>query len=227
MQDIKHLHFESIESTQDYIQEHHGNELGHILISCDHQTKGRGQYGRVWDDSASSLCFSASLSAQKIVSLSALEIPLIIRNYFLNKYQIELTLKWPNDIMRENKKCGGIIISNNGNGQILFGLGLNINFNKLGSYRTPATSIFEKEFSFSTRDLALDLYHFIIKNRVIPEEITSLWNKSCSHLNQDITLEDAQTKISGKFLGVGNCGQAQIETPLEIKEIYSGTVYKS
>ena len=107
-----------------------------ICISTNQQTKGRGQRGASWVSNAGeNLTFSVifplpqvSISDQFLISAGVgLQIISALNDLKINN----LKLKWPNDIMAENYKIGGVlienIISNNKITASIIGIGLNVN----------------------------------------------------------------------------------------------------
>jgi BirA family transcriptional regulator, biotin operon repressor / biotin---[acetyl-CoA-carboxylase] ligase len=76
------------------------------------QTAGRGQWGRVWQSSLGGLYLSVGISPQisladnaHLVMSTAWGIAKILRNY-----GVPISLKWPNDLILEGRKLGGIKI---------------------------------------------------------------------------------------------------------------------
>jgi BirA family transcriptional regulator, biotin operon repressor / biotin---[acetyl-CoA-carboxylase] ligase len=104
------------------------------VIVADFQEKGRGQMGAVWKSEAGqNLIFSLALdtsylNVEKKFFLSML-VALTVLQALLEKYGMRALIKWPNDIICENKKIGGILIENKINGKNLkasvIGIGLN------------------------------------------------------------------------------------------------------
>jgi BirA family transcriptional regulator, biotin operon repressor / biotin---[acetyl-CoA-carboxylase] ligase len=108
---------------------------GSIVITS-HQTAGRGQRGNSWEASPhENLTFSVILSPTflKIDEQFSLSMAVAISIYdFLSLYVPEgLRIKWPNDILYQHKKIGGILIENlirkNGMEKSVVGMGININ----------------------------------------------------------------------------------------------------
>lgn len=108
---------------------------GTVLIT-NHQTQGRGQRGNSWESGkGENLTFSLLLRPRFLTALNQFQlnvaIALGIADGLLNYLPSGLTLKWPNDIMMENRKVGGVLIENQTQGQQLstaiIGIGLNVN----------------------------------------------------------------------------------------------------
>lgn len=222
---MQHIHLDESISTQTHLMEHFEHIPSHLLISCENQTGGHGRRGAKWDSYLLTLCFSATISPQKNISLTALEIPLLVKNFFLKEFKKELSLKWPNDLMRENKKCGGIILNSSSSENMVLGLGLNIGLcENLEDYPIPATSVFDSSIVFSKRSLALKIYRYMLDNRLSEKQIIQGWSESCVHINKDVSIHEDSTEHKGKFIGIGANGQAQLEIDSQIKEFFTGTL---
>ena len=134
----------AIDSTNDYLKsiltEVNLDDLTVVWAEAQHQ--GRGQREATWHAKKDkSLTFSVlkrfkdqentqPYHISMAVALAVLEV--------LNSYEIpKLTVKWPNDIMSDNQKLGGILIENQfRNAQLtsaIIGIGLNV-----GSWDIPA-----------------------------------------------------------------------------------------
>ena len=177
---IKHYH--AIDSTQTQIwrlvKSH--NIINGTVVIADIQTAGKGTHGRVWHtDETGNVAFSmyieTNCNIEQIEGIT-LEIAEVIVNIFKEKYNIELEIKPPNDIVYNNKKIGGIltecqtICKNVKN--LVIGIGINLiqeNFRE--DIENIATSI-KKEFGIKIDNLELIMqfcnkFEKIIKRRGI------------------------------------------------------------
>ena len=148
--------YEEIDSTQDEIWRMIKNKKikNGQLISAGIQTKGKGTHGRVWyTDESRNIAFSFYVEINKdISSLEGLtyEIARVITEIFIEKYNITLQIKRPNDIMCKEKKIGGILTESKISKDIVkyLVIGIGINTNKLNftdDIKSIATSI-KKEY---------------------------------------------------------------------------------
>ena len=221
---MQHIHLDKVSSTQAYLLEEFPDTPGHLLISCEEQLAGFGRRGNSWDSDKGSLCFSFTISPTKILSLSSIEISIIITNFFKAEFRKDLKLKWPNDIMIDDKKCGGLIINNSKQGQLVVGVGLNISpLEDITNYPIAADSIFSTDIIFSKRNLAARIYRYALDNRVAPSLIQNQWNSLCAHLNQTVSLYDEE-RVNGLFKGIGSEGQALIEVEDRVITKFSGSL---
>ncbi len=132
----KILYFDSLSSTMDMASQLalKGLPEGTIVIA-ETQTKGRGRLGRLWHSPKyKGLYFSLILKpkipvnkAALITLLAGVSISEAIRESSL----IETQIKWPNDIIFNNKKLGGILTEIQAEVDevnfMIIGIGLNIN----------------------------------------------------------------------------------------------------
>lgn len=131
------LYYPTVDSTNVVVHEMAlaGAEEG-LVVVADEQTAGRGRLGRRWIAPAgTSLLFSILLRPRlrmaqlpwltMVVSLAALD---GIREVT----GVEAALKWPNDVLIDGRKAGGVLTEFGTTGEHLdfavIGLGLNVNF---------------------------------------------------------------------------------------------------
>lgn len=126
---ISHFHFKSVDSTQDQAFRliNSGVKLP-FLVTTDLQTKGRGRAGREWaSEPGRSLCFSLAV---QLPSKALLGLSLAVGFFAYKYFEIpEIKLKWPNDLMLEDSKIGGILIESRSNADradVCIGLGINL-----------------------------------------------------------------------------------------------------
>jgi BirA family biotin operon repressor/biotin-[acetyl-CoA-carboxylase] ligase len=126
----KHIQLDRVDSTNNFIknpQIPYGS-----YVTAAEQTQGRGRGTNRWLDLGSDrLIFSAKV---KLVSDSP-PFPLLVGGAVLKAchdangaIRENLTLKWPNDIYRDDKKIGGILIESEKQGDyaVVIGVGINI-----------------------------------------------------------------------------------------------------
>ena len=136
------------------------------LVIADIQTKGVGTHGRIWHtDEAENIAFSfyikTNCNIKKLDGLT-LEIANIIVQIFKEKYNINLQIKEPNDIIFNNKKLGGILTETKIVSEvvkyIVVGIGINTNKQNFSEdIKSLATSI-KKEFNIqvNTQDFIVE-----------------------------------------------------------------------
>ena len=151
------------------------------VVITDNQTKGKGQIGAVWNsESGKNLTFSLLVkdfvvNASSVFILNTLISISLIKA--LEKFKInDLSIKWPNDILSERKKIGGILIENifKGNNEIVSVVGIGLNVNQMLFENLPQASSlailnskeFDKDLILEEILLQIRLYYKLIIDQV-------------------------------------------------------------
>lgn len=226
-------HFHTIGSTQIYLKENlerlklTDNDL---LISCSEQTDGIGRKGNTWDSYPNSLAISFTLTPNETPTLTPIEIGLLAISFFRKKFNKELFLKWPNDILTsEGKKCGGILCQYIDSSTLIAGLGVNLG--KLPTYENNyehGLGNVDQNLELSTHDqeqVSKELYLFILENRFkSTADIKEAFTKSCFHMNKNVFIYENNKDYIGVFKGIDNNGEALVEIESHIQPFLSSSL---
>lgn len=148
---IKHKHLLTTESTSLYIKENFDLVGDFSFVSTDYQFNGKGRNDRKWiSPIGENLLFSFSIKDPELVSryqeLSVAS-AYVIATFLKEKFDINASYKWPNDLYVDDKKISGILLETHMNEEyidgLIIGVGLNVNqilFNQEELIH-PATSI--------------------------------------------------------------------------------------
>ena len=208
-----------------------GNQHGTVIIT-DNQTIGRGRKENSWIMiPGKGLAFSLIIENEYPNNYSGL-ISLITGIAVvesLNKRGIETKLKWPNDILVNKKKLGGILcetkIIKDKLVKVVIGVGINVNetiSEHPENVSEHLTTMFEISKHVHQRELIVAefinsierlLYVLLIE----PEKIINKWLNNCLHLNEKISFYENEKIIEGVFTGLNSNGFAIIEINNEIK----------
>jgi BirA family biotin operon repressor/biotin-[acetyl-CoA-carboxylase] ligase len=216
-----HQHFNSIASTQTYLKDN--LELlkekdDDILISASEQSAGLGQRGNQWDNYANNITLSFTLEPQRVATLTPLEIGILVISFIKKKFNQDLFLKWPNDIITsEGKKCGGILCQYIDSSTVIVGVGINLGkfFVPLNNqYRHGLASV-DQNLEISSQDqerISKELYLFVKMNRISAAlDIKKSFDLFCYHLNMNVSIFEDGEDHHGLFKGIGVNGEALIE----------------
>lgn len=135
------IKLDAIPSTNSFLKEMSANQLleDFTVVVAENQTEGKGQRGNEWKvESAKSLTFSLLIKNFSVIKFNPFILNILTPvSVFqvLSSYNFRnLKIKWPNDILAENKKIGGILIENIFKSQdkidVIIGIGLNVNQTK-------------------------------------------------------------------------------------------------
>lgn len=160
---MKLIKLDAIDSTNDFLKQMSRSEVidNFTIVSAKNQLKGKGQMGAIWESEAgknltiSILIKDLIRDVSEIYNLNiavALGILSVLKSYEI----LNLSVKWPNDIMAENCKIGGVLIENvikhDKKIESVVGIGLNVNqvdFSQLQN-ATSMCSILGLEFDLNT-----------------------------------------------------------------------------
>lgn len=132
----KIYYFDKLFSTQDFaLKILHKQENGAVIISRK-QLAGRGRCGKPWISDKGSLCFSIILYPDMDIKsmnffpvIAALALSITIHK----NIKLKPTIKYPNDILIDDKKIAGILIDSATESNIInyvvIGIGINFNIN--------------------------------------------------------------------------------------------------
>lgn len=161
------------DSTQNIVRAMNDSGMeGWTLVAADYQTAGRGQHGRTWTaQPGTSLMFSLLLRPGSIES--AMLLPIRVGLAIAAALDTGLRagartmLKWPNDLIVNGGKCGGILCESQIRGEeisVIVGVGLNVRRFplELGDRRDIAPAFLEEESG--NRIDRLDLLAAIVRS---------------------------------------------------------------
>ena len=221
--------YDEIDSTNDEAKRMHLDKEFEVLVA-NKQTNGRGRQGKKWSSPDSgniymTICTENDLSFAPASLIAGLVCINSISQ--LNDF-IELGLKWPNDILMENKKIGGILVEKeliNENIKTIVGIGINLNIK----------DIKDKEYwwgDLSNYNLKKDrhkLIKLIIQNfiKFYDEKINWIdaWRLKCIHVDKEIEIyENNVLQKKAIFKDINLEGNAIIDTSKGIEILQSGQI---
>lgn len=240
----KIVYEEVVSSTQEIARELaiKGAEQG-TLIVAEQQTKGRGRLERNWESVHSksillSLILRPEIPIQQTPQLTLLTAVAIAQT--LEQFAIaNVQIKWPNDILIENRKVAGILTELQAEADqvsaVIIGIGINVNekaadFSK--EISAKATSLYEQLRVETYRATIIQqflltfekLYGIYLKTGFYP--IKLLWESYSANIGDNITAKTINTVIKGRALGIASDGALKVQTANNnIEKIYSADIF--
>jgi len=110
----------------------HGCDEGTVVV-CDEMSEGRGRLGRSWVAPNGGLWFTVVLRPPPLPNLQLLSLAtgLAVAKSIRELYGIDARLKWPNDVLINDKKVCGVLIEARAEADlikyVLVGVGINVN----------------------------------------------------------------------------------------------------
>ena len=220
--------YETVTSTNDIAKESFCDE-NKIVIVAKKQLSGRGRRGNIWISQSDNLFFSMLFRADTDISnltfVSSLSIAETISNISDN---IKPEIKWPNDVLIENKKVSGILIEGLPEQRVIIGIGVNTNSHpnetdfeatNIASRTTKINNdvflreylqIFDKNYKLCLRDFGF---------------IRQKWLKYATKLNQIIKVRRKNNAEEGIFRGIDEKGLLLLEQNKKIQKIAVAEVF--
>jgi BirA family biotin operon repressor/biotin-[acetyl-CoA-carboxylase] ligase len=168
------------------------------VLRTDHQTAGRGRLDRRWDAPAgSNLLVSIlfrnvpadSTQLTQRIALSACAAVRAISN-------AAAALKWPNDLLVDGRKLGGILAQRTSDGCVVVGLGLNVGWAPEGAACLETTA----------HPAAL-LAELLRAFDELPGDTHELYRRALATLGQPVTVEMPTGSLTGTAVDVDRDGR--------------------
>ncbi|NAW51674.1 biotin--[acetyl-CoA-carboxylase] ligase [Elizabethkingia argentiflava] len=182
------FYLSSVESTNDVVSQLSQPDLNGIsAVYTFDQTKGRGQYGNTWEiQKNKNVAYSFILEANRIrlpFSLFNFYTALLLRDFIAKITENDVKVKWPNDIILQNKKIAGLLIEKkrvkNSNFYII-GLGINILQEDFGGLSKAGSIKSQTQLSPDLHTFAQELHDHLCEHIFLPpeeEELLKLYNE--------------------------------------------------
>lgn len=216
-------------------------QIGFAIVT-ETQTAGQGQGGRFWESPRGGLWIS--LAIKPLINLRFLGMVPILSGVgianALESFDIEVMLKWPNDLLihRTLKKVGGILVEGKVTqlslDYLIVGVGLNIN-NTLEQFSLPLqekiTTIFEEfqkkiDLNDLMQKIILEVERLFdnIRSHGV-HSILAEWKQKKNILGMNIKVQSPEGEYQGRAINISPFGQLVIELPDSNKVLIStGTV---
>ena len=192
--------------------------VGHLVVT-DHQRAGKGRQGRSWH-AAAGLALPFSLLVEPDWPLEQLGLISLAAGVAVAEallvFDVEATLKWPNDVLFRGKKIAGILAENRA-GIVVLGAGVNANQKAADfpeSLRNEATSMLIATGNPVQRErLMADIVNGL-ESLLEPfsKEICNRWMALCAHTNDTVTFHSPTAVVEGIFEGLDEHGRALINS---------------
>jgi len=151
---MKIHHFETINSTHTYLKENYMNYEDGSVIIADYQTDGIGTHSRTWFSSKKnitiSILYKPTCSVDKLNNLT-IDIANVLKEMIYDMYEINLNIKYPNDLYLNGKKIAGILTTINTLGEkinyLIISIGFNVNETDFPKEIEEIATSLKKEFS--------------------------------------------------------------------------------
>ncbi len=226
------VHFKEIDSTNSYLKNTYRLLDDFTFVSTDYQSSGKGRNDRVWEsNSGENLMFSFLIKNEELMKLSsilsimiAVEVAKEIEKYDVHNVRV----KWPNDVLINDKKVCGILLEGQVPEYLVIGVGLNVNQKEFpDGLRRPATSLsLELNEDINLDELKERLFKNIVDNFLNPQTDAYLdyFREHNYLLNKRVRVLINNEPFIGEVVGVDDNFCLQILSSDMILHIDSGEI---
>jgi BirA family transcriptional regulator, biotin operon repressor / biotin---[acetyl-CoA-carboxylase] ligase len=219
------LVLDEVDSTNDEcVRQLAAGRAAPFAVFAQRQTRGRGRFGRAWHSEAngnlySSFAFRPLISPERMQTFT-LWMGVTICELVSRFVPVKPGIKWPNDIVFDGRKAGGMLTEARVDADqirdLVFGLGLNVNSPASGwpsDLARRAVSLSELagapvDLNHLTAALigrVLLAYERFIEGEHV-DQFAELWNKYDVLRGREIALAEGGRRRRGKVLGVDDVG---------------------
>jgi BirA family transcriptional regulator, biotin operon repressor / biotin---[acetyl-CoA-carboxylase] ligase len=212
-----------------------------LCVVANEQTAGRGRFQRQWiSPKGTGLYLSIILRPQidhGAWSLITLAAALAVHDALLEACSLETDIKWPNDVLADERKLCGILaetVETKLGGAVVLGIGINLTSDSLPpELKEIATSVESATGKRPDREVVLQALLGKLRNRYAKlqqqagaEETIREWCKHSSYAQgKRIRVANANETLEGTTRGVESDGALRLETDAgEITVVRAGDV---
>ncbi len=216
------IELETVDSTNTYAKRiaYEEDAADGTVVWAHEQTAGRGRQGNSWTSPVGNLYMSIIIRPEveaqylgQLAFLSAVALYNVLKNIATKNLEVEL--KWPNDVLLGGKKLSGILIEADSSQKwVVIGLGVNVASAPMGcaslsdmGFQSYTTEILMKKLSDEFEKLVKKWqkqgFGFIRKK----------WLAHAYNMGKEITVKMGNNIIIGTFRGIDTTGNLLLELP--------------
>ncbi len=215
------------------------------LVLAESQTQGRGRLGRSWASTPGkgiwlSLILRPKISAAELAGMTILTAVSMAQAIY-NTVGIQVLIKWPNDLIYNNRKLVGILAEVNGEADLvnylIIGLGLNVNQTASdfpAELETIATSLRLVERKQLSRKLILQEFLRVFEANYGAigtaglAEIIRYAKLHSATLGKAVRINQGQRILSGEAVDLGQDGSLWLkEASGAMVRVYAGEIIQN
>jgi BirA family transcriptional regulator, biotin operon repressor / biotin---[acetyl-CoA-carboxylase] ligase len=195
------------------------------LLIANFQSSGRGRLDRTFSAPPSS---ALTLSFYLTPHLDRAEwsfLPLLTGLSAISSLKnldagLRVSLKWPNDLLVNGRKLGGILVEATSDG-VVIGIGVNVAMAQDQLPTKDATSLLLEDFACLNRNLIavelLNVFHDLYERWQAGEDMRHLYRENCETLGMTIRVELPNAPpATGKATDISRTGELIMESGLRV-----------
>ncbi|MFW6038706.1 MAG: biotin--[acetyl-CoA-carboxylase] ligase [Candidatus Saliniplasma sp.] len=191
---------DSTTSTNDVAKKLAKTKSDDFVVQADEQTSGRGRKDRDWLSPKGGLYFTICTDYEPLLSIKAG----IAIARALEDLDVQLSLKWPNDVLVNDKKICGVLTEINVN-RALVGIGLNLDSEPIDD-SISMKSVTDKKYS--PEDLMKSILKYFYDRAI---NILKKYRQYSSTIGKNVRVETEYGTITGKVNDIDEKGRLVLD----------------
>lgn len=209
-----------------------------LVVTAEHQSSGRGRLGRTWTTPPRSALLTSVLLRPTAVPAArwpwlGLLVPLAVAAAVRRVGEIPAQVKWPNDVLVEDRKLAGILLERVDGPAAVVGIGLNVTLRESEKPHPAATSLALEHAATTDRVTVLAAVLRELATRYEawrsadgdPETILSEYREHSATLGRQVRVELPDgTFLEGTARDLADDGRLIVDTPDGVRPLAAGDV---
>lgn len=206
-----------------------------LVVAADYQTAGRGRAGRSWTAEPGTALLCSFLLRPPLSPDRVSALPLIagvaVAEAIEDCVAVSCRLKWPNDVLIDGRKVAGVLVKTTCAGaavdRVVLGIGVNVTA-QLAGLPAGATSLRIATGRALDRSRLLERLiarlqsHYDRFVRTDGQPDLTGWRERAALLGEYVSVEDAGSRLSGRFAGVAPDGALLLDVDGATRRIVAG-----
>jgi BirA family biotin operon repressor/biotin-[acetyl-CoA-carboxylase] ligase len=213
------------------------------VLVAEYQTAGRGRRGRPWmAPPGGAICLSIGWSFPQVprdLGALGLAVGVCVLRALRRHVTRSISLKWPNDLLVEERKLAGILIEmraeTNGPSYVVIGVGINVALGpklleQIAAAGTQAVDLRAAGADHTSRNAVIASLVESIVSGLLEFAHTGLrpfldeWKRADALRGRAIDVHSGERVVSGLARGIDLAGALLVETPAGVQRFVAGEV---
>ncbi len=183
------------------------------------QLEGRGRLDHLWDSQPGGLYLSCVLPPTDPPTLYQFWAAVVVKRA-LSDLGVEVSVRWPNDILVDDMKIAGILSEHKGD-RVIVGIGINVN-NHVEDRPFPATSLIERTGKVSDVEGIARRMIEIVQDVPPAGDVMEKWRSASITEGKRVSVTTLTGVISGTAVGIRDDGALLVETESGVEPVTEG-----
>ena len=184
-----------------------------LVVTADKQTKGKGRKGKKWHSPEGNISLSIAFADIEFDVPISIATGILVKDALTEVFNLSsIKLKWPNDLVFEKKKIGGILVEKEvfaNYTKAIVGIGINLELGEKESWWGDFKDLNGKNLRDKIINKILMKFEILLKNGL--DDWKRHWDNSCIHNDVIISVAKDDEIIKGKYLGLNDAGELLLE----------------